>query len=91
MLDTGLSVLQQELDTMRRWTEMEMAPESPETAKSLGDIVPDELFDAVDDALSIFADARNSYAEARELTVPALTLYFSKATFDDKASMDEER
>ena len=91
MLDTSLAILEDQVKAMRGWTMTEMEDDEEAAAHSLEGIDVDDLFDSMDTALEVFADTRNKYAEERGMTVHELSLHFTSATYDDKASMDEER
>ena len=91
MLNAALAILDKEITAMREWAALELMGVSETTEKALDAISVGDFFDDMDSAIQVFAEARNKYAEARELAVPNLTLYFTTATYDDIDAMNKER
>lgn len=94
MLHAAVSVLLEEVHKVQEWNDLETraatpnAPALPEDlAVRLSDLQCERgsILDGLDEALVIYAEARNNFADADELGVRELSVTFSNATFYEMA------
>lgn len=92
MLQTALGVVQGELAGLAGWVAatLDAAP-SAETLHLLADADVVALFVDFDDALIVYAEARNSYASSEDLNVVGVTLGFSSDTFREISEAEESQ
>ena len=82
MLNMALCLVQEETNKLFQWMALEMMPSpSPEALSQMEDLVDEDLLRDFDAALTIYAEARNSLSDERDLNVPTLVLEFSPDTF----------
>ncbi len=84
MLDTAITVLQMELTKLADFSRLDLIEQPSETeAKLFDEMDASDLLDGVDEALCLFAQARNALAEQRDYTVGELTVEVGEAIYAD--------